>query len=195
MTTPAHTPPRPHVHGMAPPSRPHHCELSRPLHLHDPRPCSHTRDHGHRLDAHTRCPVVAHLRLAADARIASSPNPRPRLAERLAGKHQAQPAQCPTPAPSLLSWADCSCCNIGPVALCWPSLSLPCSLGRQTGRLAFPLRVSQARQQPSGGLVETLAPFSFSGMDLNSEIHTLSKNYETSFIIFLKSSPMMWTNP
>ena len=123
MITPVHTPPRPHVHGMAPPSRPHHCELSRPLHLHDPRPCSHTRDHGHRLDAHARCPVAAHLCLATDARIASSPSPRPRLAERLAGKHQGQLAQCPTPAPSLLSWADCSSCNIGPVALCWPSLS------------------------------------------------------------------------
>ena len=56
MTTPMHTPPCPHVHGMAPPSRPHHCELSRPLHLRDPRPCRHTRDHGHRSDARTHRP-------------------------------------------------------------------------------------------------------------------------------------------
>ena len=169
MTTPAHTPPRPHVHDMAPPSRPHHCELSRPLHLHDPRPCSHTRDHGHRLDAHARCPVAVHLRLATDARVASSPSPRPRLAERLAGKHQGQPAQCPTLAPSLLSWADYNSCNIGPVALCWPSLS-SLQFGPTNRPACLSSRVSQARQQPSGGPVETLAPFSFSGMDLISEI-------------------------
>ena len=53
---PAHTPPRPHVHSMAPPSRPHHGELSRPLHLRDPKPCHHTHDHGHRSDARTHRP-------------------------------------------------------------------------------------------------------------------------------------------
>ena len=88
---------------------------------------------------------VARDTITADARVASSPSPRPCLVEWLAGKHQGQPAQCPAPAPSLLSWANCSCYNIGPVALCWPSLSLPCSLGRQTGWPAFPLRVRQAR--------------------------------------------------
>ena len=170
MTTPAHIPPRPHVHGMVPPSRPHHGELSRPLHLRDPGPCHHTHDHGHRSDARTHRPKgrpwprwhscteqchgepsahcvraprlfgqaslgtvvscltkasenVARDTITADARVASSPSPRPCLGERLAGKHQGQPAQCPTPAPSLLSWADCSSCNIVPVALCWPSLS------------------------------------------------------------------------
>jgi len=37
-----HTPPRPHDHGLAPPSRPHHCELSRPLPCQGPHsPCLH----------------------------------------------------------------------------------------------------------------------------------------------------------
>ena len=207
MTTPAHIPPRPHVHGMAPPSRPHHGELSRPYTSVTSNPATTlttmatARTHAHidpKADlghAGTHAPNSV---TASQARPVSVPpgssakhhwarsraaHPRPRRTSRATPSPRTRTSRAaPVPDPTLLSglWESTKASqpnaqhqhplfSLGPTAAAatlaqWPCagpLSLPCSLGRQTSRPAFPLRVSQTRQQPSGGPVETLAPLFF----------------------------------